>query len=242
MRILARMRRLFGAQVHSAISRAEHPAKMLDYLVLEMQERLGQARDSVAGAMAAETRLAEQVEESERMATRWHDRARQAAMRGDDELAREALRRQQTALELAANFHRAQVRQRQVAAQLRAELGQAEIRVQEARARRTELLARWDAAQARDRVSQVAGDAGTEVGDAFDRTAERIANADARSQAHAQLGTGALDLRFSEAEGEAKVEDALRNVKREVGLLPAGPEARRLPAREDIDEEPRRAA
>jgi phage shock protein A len=52
MGIFTRVRRLLRANINEALDRAEDPAKMLNYLILEMQEGLEQARNETARYVA----------------------------------------------------------------------------------------------------------------------------------------------------------------------------------------------
>lgn len=228
MGVMTRVRRLLRANIHDALDKAEDPAKMLNYLILEMQEGVEQAVSETATAMAAEKRLAQQTTEAVQAAAQWEMRARQAVERGEDDLAREALRRRMAALELAEQYQRAHGEQQQAVAELRQALERLHKRLQEAKVRRVSLLGQLQASQAHQVVARTMRQAvGQDAFEAFDRIAEQIAVSQNRAVAITELTRDDADDVFLVAEEHSAIEHKLASMKQEMGYLdaPPGPKA-----------------
>ena len=222
MGILKRLRQLLQMRLHDAITRAENPVLLVNLQVAEMQEGVERARTEIARAMAAERRLNIQAVEAHRDALRWDNRARGALTHGDDDLAREALRRRQAALEIAEYYDRAHEQQLQAVAELKATLTQLTTLLRQAKARRAALLAHHEAAEAQQAVArsltQIVGEDSKE---AFGRLAEQIETESAEAGAMLEMRAEDPEARFLALEEHDVVEDALLALKQEMGYLPA---------------------
>jgi phage shock protein A len=95
MGIFSRLKTLISSNVNDAISKAEKPEKMLNQLIIEMQEQLVESKKAVALAIADEKKLEREVANHEGQAQEWEKKAMLAVKAGKDDLAREALLRKQ---------------------------------------------------------------------------------------------------------------------------------------------------
>jgi phage shock protein A len=93
MGIFARLATLIKSNLNDLISRSEDPEKMLNQVVVEMEQQLIEAKKQVAVSIADEKRLAKQAEQEMANAAEWERRAMLAIKAGDENLAREALAR-----------------------------------------------------------------------------------------------------------------------------------------------------
>ena len=92
MGIFSRLGTLIKSNLNELISQAEDPQKMLNQIVLDMQNQLVEAKKQVAVSIADEKRLRKQLDEQTELAKEWERKAMMAVRAGDDVLAREALR------------------------------------------------------------------------------------------------------------------------------------------------------
>jgi phage shock protein A len=97
MGIFDRLGRVIKANVNSVLDDAEDPEKMVKQTIAEMEESIRQGRKEVVQAMANEKVMAKKREKALHKAKDWEDKAMLALKGGDEELAREALRRKKTA-------------------------------------------------------------------------------------------------------------------------------------------------
>ena len=105
MAIMDRMAMVIRSNLNALINQAEDPEKMLDQIIIDMRQQLLEAKREVAVAIADEKRLAAQVEAGLAQVREWDRRAELAVQRGEDELAREALRRKAEQQQLVAGYH-----------------------------------------------------------------------------------------------------------------------------------------
>src|SRR5690606_4443794 len=104
MGIFARLAQLIKSNINDMISTSEDPEKMLNQVVLEMNQHLHEAKKQVAVAIADEKKLAKQAEQEASNAAEWERRAMMAVKAQDDELAKEALARKREHDGLAEQF------------------------------------------------------------------------------------------------------------------------------------------
>ncbi len=219
MTLLARLRRILFATMHETFDRIEKPARMLNYQILELRENLEHAREQVAAAMAAERRLATQATDAERAGEQWEQRARRAVEHREDELAREALRRKRTAVELAAYYHHAHEQQYQIVVGLRASLKRLELRLLEIKAKRAHLLAQLESANAQRFIARSLRQAvGLDAFEAFDRIAFQADTELQQALALTELMDDP-DEAFVVADRNCAVEIELTSIKRELGYM-----------------------
>ncbi|HVT08173.1 MAG TPA: PspA/IM30 family protein, partial [Polyangia bacterium] len=93
MGLFSRLGTLIKSNLNDLISKAEDPQKMLNQIVLEMQNQLVEAKKQVATSIADEKRLKKQWDEQVELSAEWERKAMLAVRAGDDALAKEALAR-----------------------------------------------------------------------------------------------------------------------------------------------------
>lgn len=89
--VVERMRNLLRMNINAALDDAEDPTKALNLIVEDMRSEIHTAKKQVAEAIAQEKLVKRQVEDAEKTAATWQDRAEAAIRAGDDGLARESL-------------------------------------------------------------------------------------------------------------------------------------------------------
>src|SRR5690349_13702310 len=94
MAILQRFWTVVKSNLNHLIGKAEDPEKMLNQMLLDMQEQLVSAKKQVAVSIADEKRLLQQYEQEKKLSQEWEKRAMLAVKAGNDELAKQALERQ----------------------------------------------------------------------------------------------------------------------------------------------------
>jgi len=214
MGFVGRVRRIVSANLNDLISKAEHPEKMLNQLIEEMHDGVEEATHRVAAALAAEKQMRRKHEEAGRNALLWEERARTAVDRGEDDLAREALRHKHLHAALEASYERELEHQAEATTALRASLEALKAKLEEAKGRKRALVARYHAAKAKSTVSRkmiAAGDRNALR--AFERMAQRIEDVEALAEASFELSAEDLERKFAEPEVDARIEGELKALK-----------------------------
>lgn len=222
MSIWQRLKTLFKSNVNDAISKREDPEKILNQLVIDMREQLVTAKKQVAIAIADEKRLKKQFEEAAGKANEWEQKAMLAVKAGRDDLATQALNRQQEAANLAKEYQKQFESQREATEKLRASLRKLNDKIEDARRKKDLLVARQRRAQAQGKIHETLSSMGDNSAfDTFDRMAEKVDQMEAEAEAHEELSEDMLGLdleaQFRDLENTAGTDDALAALKARMG-------------------------
>jgi phage shock protein A len=229
MGIFQKLSTVIKSNINDLIARAENPEKMLNQIILDMRDQLAKAKREVAAAIADERKLRSQLDEEIKQARDWERRAMIAVKEGRDDLAKQALLRQQEHAERAAALDQTWRAQAAETEKLKASLRQLNEKIDEAKRKRNLLIAKQKRAQAQRRIHEtMAGLSDSSAFEAFNRMAEKIEEAERRSLAHAEVAEALTGdtleqefLRLESGGGEGAVEDKLLALKQQMGLLPA---------------------
>ena len=93
MSILGRFSNLIKSNLNAAVDKLSDPAKEVDLLIEEMEDELKKLRLELRDQLAREKLAQKKVDEEYRAVQKWQEHAERAVQAGDDELAKEALRR-----------------------------------------------------------------------------------------------------------------------------------------------------
>ncbi len=230
MSIFSKFSTMIKSNINDLISRAEDPEKMLNQIILDMRDQLAKAKREVAAAIADERKLKGQLKSEDKQTRDWEHRAMLAVREGRDDLAKQALVRQQEhagRLAVLENTWRAQSQETE---KLKGSLRQLNDKIEEAKRKRNLLIAKQKRAQAHRRIHEtMSGLSDTSAFDAFNRITEKIEDEERRSLAQAEV-TEALAgdtletefLRLESGGGDEVLDDKLLALKVQMGLLPSG--------------------
>jgi phage shock protein A len=228
MGIFARLAQLIQSNLNDLINRSEDPEKMLNQIVVDMNEQLLEAKKQVATSIADEKRLAKQAELELANAAEWERRAMLAVRAGDDNLAKEALSRKRDHEGLGEQYKAQWEKQKQAVDQLKLALRALNGKIEEAKRKKNLLIARKKRAEAQQAIQQtMSGLRNASAFETFDRMAAKIDQMEAEAEAGAELAEqysgDVLAQKFSQLEVTAGSDQDLTALKRKMGLLP--PEA-----------------
>src|SRR5689334_7596552 len=186
--IFARLADLIKANLNDLISKSEDPEKMLNQIVSDMTNQLGEAKKQVAVAIADEKRLAKQVETEKAKATEWERRAMMAVRAGDDALAKEALTRKKEHDDTATAYHQQWEKQKIGSDQLKLALRALNNKIEEAKRKKGLLIARKRRAEAQKAIQETLGGLkNASAFEAFDQMAGKIEQMEAEAEAGAEI-------------------------------------------------------
>jgi phage shock protein A len=229
MGIFSRLGTLIKSNINDLISRAEDPEKMLNQVLLEMQQQLVEAKKAVAVAIADEKRLQKQYNSELDKAKEWERKAMLAVRAGDDALARQALVRKQEHENISGQFQTQWIGQKAAVDKLKDALRLLANKIEEAKRKKNILIARKKRAEAQRQIANTMQGLGdTSAFDTFDRMAEKInlleAEAEAGAELAGELSGDTLESKFLalESGGHGTEDDALSELKAKMGLLESG--------------------
>ncbi len=228
MGIFQKLSTLIKSNMNDLIAKAENPEKMLNQIILDMRDQLAKAKRDVAGAIADERKLGAQLDAEVKQARAWQKRAELAVREGRDDLAMQALGRQQEHTQRATALEQTWRAQKEETEKLKASLRTLNDKIEEAKRKRNLLIAKQKRAQAQKRIhATMSGLSDQSAFDAFNRMAAKIEDEERRSLAQAEV-TEALTgdsledefLRLESGGGDAGLDDQLLALKAQMGLLP----------------------
>jgi phage shock protein A len=229
MGLFSRLGTLIKSNLNDLISRAEDPEKMLNQVLLEMQQQLVEAKKAVAVAIADEKKLQKQYTAESDKAKEWERKAMVAVRAGDDTLARQALVRKQEHETISAQFQAQWVQQKAAVEKLKDALRLLSNKIEEAKRKKNILVARKKRAEAQRQIaSTMQGLGDTSAFDTFERMADQInlleAEAEAGAELAGELSGSTLESKFLalESGGASAEDDALNDLKSKMGLLASG--------------------
>ena len=229
MSIFSKLSTVIKSNINDLISRAENPEKMLNQIILDMRDQLAKAKREVAAAIADERKLHASLDSEVKQMRQWEHRAMLAVKESRDDLAKQALLRQQEHKERAGSLDETWRAQAAETEKLKGSLRQLNDKIEEAKRKRNLLVAKQRRAQAQRRIHEtMSGLSNTSAFDAFNRMSEKIEEQERESLAHQEvaeaLGPGTLEQDFKALESGSEggdVEDRLLALKQEMGLIAA---------------------
>jgi phage shock protein A len=241
MGIFSRISTLFKSNVNDIISKSEDPEKMLNQVVLDMQNQLVEAKKQVAVSIADQKRLEKQRDEQADLAQEWERKAMLAVRAGDENLAREALKRKAEHDSQFAEFGKQAQLQKDAVDKLKDQLRTLNDKIEEAKRKKNILIARQKRAEAQKTIQDtMSGISDTGAFDTFERMSQKVDQIEAEASASAELGSelsgDTLQQKFKALEsGGAGTDMALAELKAKMGLAPPPAAKAALPPAAEAD-------
>ena len=229
MGIMDRVATVIKSNLNHLINKAEDPEKMLDQILIQMRQQLMEAKREVAVAIADEKRLAAQLEAELEQVREWERRATMAVQKGEDDLAREALRRKAEHEQIAIGYKKQWDAQQASTENLKNALRALSQKIEEAGRKKNLLVARQKRAQAQKHIHEVmTGLTDTSAFDSFDRMSAKVEQIEAQAGAAVELSEelsgDTMEQKFRALESSTDVEQALHALKAKVQKeLPPAP-------------------
>ncbi|KAI3459125.1 hypothetical protein Pfo_015788 [Paulownia fortunei] len=228
MNLFDRFARVVKSYANALVSSFEDPEKILEQTVLEMNDDLIKMRQATAQVLASQKQLENKYKAAQQASEDWYRRAQLALGKGDEDLAREALKRRKSYAD-NANALKAQLdQQKSVVDNLVSNTKLLESKIQEAKSRKDTLKARAQSAKTATKVSEMLGNVNTSSAlSAFEKMEEKVLAMESQAEALNQLTGDELEGKFALLE-TSSVDDDLANLKKELsgrtkkGELPAG--------------------
>ena len=215
MGIFDRFKTVISSNINDMINKAENPEKMLNQLVIDMNQQMIESKKAVAMAIADEKKIERELLEQKRVAEEWERKAVIAVKAGRDDLAKEALLRKQEAETYYLQLKPQWESQKASVEKLKDTLRQLQNKIDEASRKKNILVARAKRAEAQEKIQKtlasVSGN--TSAFYTFDRMAKKVDELEARADAHAELAdlsqSTSLDKEFAKLESSGAGADLL---------------------------------
>ena len=219
MGIFSRLNTVIKSNLNSLVDKAEDPEKLIGQTVIDMKAELKRAKRELVTTLGTSKRLDKEADELEEELGDWERKAVLALKTGDDDLAREALKRK---AKTKAKYERVRGQAAQQATDannMKDTIEQVELKIDDLEARKTSLASK--VRQARETPDGAAGGRfGSSTFDELERMTGQIDQLDAEVEAHSIIDDSAdvadLERRFrdlAKSGGDSAVEDELAALK-----------------------------
>src|SRR6056297_822642 len=214
MGIFDRIKRVLKGNLNQMISRAENPEKMLNQLIVDMNQQLKESKNSVASAIVDEKRLERLTKSAYTEAGKYEEQARAFVTAGKDPRAREALLRKQEAEKQAGQYREQWEAQHESVEKLKQALRQLQQKIDEAQRKKNLLIARSKRADAQKKIQQtISSFDNNSAFETFDRMTRDIEDKEARNAAVEEMestsSTDELEEEFAKLENQGSSPDLL---------------------------------
>ncbi|MCE1196867.1 PspA/IM30 family protein [bacterium] len=229
MGIFDRLKTVISSNMNDLIAKAENPEKMLNQMIIDMNEQLIESKKAVAMAIADEKRLEREVIDNKAKAEDWEKKAVLAVRASRDDLAKEALLRKQEHDSYVGQLGTQWQAQKESVEKLKVSLRELQTKIEEASRKKNILIARAKRAEAQDKINKTMSSlqGNKSAFDTFDRMAKKIDELEARTEAQKELedvSSGAsLEKQFAALESSPTAADTLlEDLKRKMLTSDAG--------------------
>jgi phage shock protein A len=237
MNMFDRFLRVVKSNVNNVLSNLEDPEKVLEQAVNDMQKDLVKIRQSYAEVTATQKRMTKQKEQAEMLSNDWYKRAQLALSKGDEELAKEALSRRQSQVEIVTTLNTQMTTQNVAIDKLYSSMTELEEKIVEAKRQKDLFIARARTAktsvQVNDMLTGLTSGNSNSM-EAFERMKNKVENLEAQAEVAGELAastsgtTRSLEDKFKLLEGNSEIDLQLEELKKQlpgtkdvIGELPA---------------------
>nr|WP_320130507.1 PspA/IM30 family protein [uncultured Sphaerochaeta sp.] len=208
-----RMADIFNSNVNSALDKIEDPAKMISYMINELQDTLTKARTSKAARLAEKNSLEKEKQELLKSVARWEDRAKLAIINGKEDLAREALVEKKRASERITNIEAQLVNLESILASQDVQLTQIVDKLKEVKDKQQILVQRARSAKEKKHVAQTLRSSdSTELASKFNELESKIERMEADAEMAGYHQTSSTD-EFGKMEVDSAIDEELAQLK-----------------------------
>ncbi|OAD21609.1 PspA/IM30 [Candidatus Thiomargarita nelsonii] len=215
--IFTRINDIINANVNDLVDRLEDPERMIKQVIREMEENINQSKEGVIDAIASEKQLLRELESQRRQSEGWLKKAQLALEAENEELARSALARKKEVDSIIKNLEPAWESAKATSERLKRQLHQLEAKLEEAKLKRSTLIARQRATQARQQMYKTEDkfQSSLDAQTRFDRMEDKVGYMESRTDALAELEgeSSPLEKEFLQMEVDNDVEMELEALK-----------------------------
>ena len=220
MKFMNNLSLILRSSITALEEKVQDPGRMLQQLIIDMEEELDRVRNSVAGAIADEIQLRKSWQRTREEAEQWLERARSALERGDETQSEAALAQKLRCEERADNLEKEYDKQKSQVLKLQDAVRDLEDKIRQARQKQTLLQARMVRAQSQQSINQALGAASSKSAFAqFSKLEQQVEREEAMGQAYDRLegrdpDAEELERQFAEQERKTKLKEELEALKK----------------------------
>lgn len=213
MGIFSRFQDIINANINALLDRAEDPEKMIRLMIQEMEETLVEVRTTSAKVIADKKTLERRMQNLQKEAGDWENKATLALTKGREDLARAALTEQSAASETLELAHSELDAIEAHLDELNSEVSQLQHKLDDAKAKQKAMLAREHSARSRLEIRRrFSRDKLNEAFEKFERYERKMDDMEAELESY-DLGSKDLAEEIADLERDEKIDAALAKLK-----------------------------
>jgi phage shock protein A len=215
MGIFSRFKTVVSSNINDMIAKAENPEKMLNQLLVDMNQQMVDSKKAVAMAIADEKKIERELAEQKRQSEDWEKKAMLAVRAGRDDLAKEALLRKQEYEGYFLQLKPQWEAQKSSVEKLKESLRQLQSKIDEASRKKNILVARAKRAEAQEKIQQTLSSmsGNSSAFDTFDRMSKKVDEMEAHAEASKELEDlskdNSLEKQFAQLESSGATADLM---------------------------------
>ncbi len=218
MGILERTSQILRANINDMLTHAEDPEKMLNQIMRDMEDAIERGQAQVAEQIAQEKLIQADLETAKRNEADWGKKAELAVSKGMDDLAREALKRQNDYQAQIGIYEKQLDVQHQAVQKLKGDLAALQNKYEDSRRNKEMLIARAKRAAAQQQIiSSSAKISSTDYSSDLAHMERRIQEQEARVAASEELQKTTTEAQFEKLGADDEIEQKLAALKQKMG-------------------------
>lgn len=218
MGVLDRISQILRANINDLVDNAEDPEKILNQLIRDMEDTIQKGQSQVAEQIAQEKMIQHDLDEAKAKTDEWGKKAELAVSKGADDLAREALHRQNDYKDQVAIYQQQLEVQHQAVQKLKGDLEALQNKYEDARRNKDMLIARAKRAEAQKQIGQASVKVSSvDYSGELGRMERRIQEKEARVAADQEVHTDSTDDKFRKLGENDQVDQQLADLKKKLG-------------------------
>ena len=218
MGVLDRISQILRANINDLLDSAEDPEKILNQLIRDMEDAIQKGQSQVAEQIAQEKMIQRDLDEAKENAESWSKKAELAVNKGADDLAREALRRQNDYEEQVEIYEKQLDVQEKAVSKLKGDLEALKNKYEDARRNKDMLIARAKRAEAQGQISKASTKiSSVDYSSELKRMERRIQEKEARVSADQEVHSDSVDDKFRKLGESDKLDQQLADLKKKMG-------------------------
>jgi len=185
MGIFNRVNDVIQSNIVAMLDKAEDPEKLLNLMLIEMQDALNESRSTAAALLCEEKVINRQIDTKKTEFAAWQVKAERAVEKGCDDLAKSALLEKQRVNESIENKQTQLETLQESIAKIKVDCERLQQRMAMAKTKQTQLMQRHNLAIARERITtQLQSNKVAHALSRFDQVEQRVEGIEAQIEAY----------------------------------------------------------
>ncbi len=221
MSIFERISDLVKANINDLIDKAENPEKMVKQIIIDMEDQLRKATQSLGTAMGSLNQVKKQLETAQEQSSTWQSKAKNCLEQGNEELAKQALDNKVKQDAIVTKYKEMTTTMETQVNEIKSQIDTLKSKLEEARSKQAMLVARSQMADAQTQMAKTLGNMDSKSAFAkMDKMEEKIAQKEAQADAFSEV-SGAQEAEndpFAKMDHDNAVNQELEKLKKEMNI------------------------